>query len=93
MEPRLEAVGVAEGSDVAPCGDERGLDRVVGLIRVAQDAERDRHAAVADESGERVEGLDVATLRPIDERSLQPPLPSRCPRLGWSDWRVPWAID
>ena len=79
MQGDVEAFGVAQRSDVAPGGDQRGLDRIVGLIRVAEDPEGDRHARVANESGESVECLDVALHRPIHQGSLQPPLPSRVP--------------
>ena len=70
VEPGLEAIRVTERAELPPGRDERGLDGVRGEVGVAQDPTRDRHALVADRSGEGVEGLFVAPLRPIDERSL-----------------------
>ena len=37
MEPRLEALGIAQGADVAPCGDERLLGRILGRGLVVED--------------------------------------------------------
>src|SRR5688572_21763969 len=74
MEPRLEPIGVAKAPKVSPGGDERRLDRVVSTVRVAQDAEGDTHAAVADQPSQGVEGLDFPALRAFDERSIHPVL-------------------
>jgi hypothetical protein len=72
MEPRFEAIGITERPNLAPGGDERCLHRVLGLIGVPKDPTRDRHASVADHAGEGVEGLRVALLRAIHERSVHP---------------------
>ncbi len=48
MEPRLEAIEVAQGGKLPPHLDEGHLDGVLGEVRVAQDPMRDEDAAVAD---------------------------------------------
>ena len=46
MEPGLEALGIAQGADVAPCGDERLLGRILGRGLVVEDqASNDEEAA------------------------------------------------
>ena len=72
VEPGFEAVGVAQRPQLAPGRDERGLHRVLGQVGVAQDPTRDRHAPVADHARQGVEGLAVAPLRPVHERSVHP---------------------
>ena len=79
MEPGLEAVGIAKRSQLAPGDDERGLHRVLGQVGVAQDPARDRHAPIADHAGKGVEGLVVAPLRLVHERSMHPFSPSLRP--------------
>jgi hypothetical protein len=43
MEPGLEEIGIAQRSELAPGGDQRGLNGILGQICVAQDPYRDRH--------------------------------------------------
>ena len=76
MQPGFEAIGVAQRSELPPGEDERGLDRVLGQVGVAQDPERDRHAVVADRAGEGVEGLSVAPLSPGPRALGAPDSPS-----------------
>src|SRR4029079_1462431 len=37
VKPRLEEVGVPQGADFAPCGQQRRLNGVVGMVEVAKD--------------------------------------------------------
>jgi len=76
VEPRLEAVGVAEGRELLPCLDEGQLDRVLGEVGITQDPVRDEDAAVADDANQGAEGLLVAMPRLFDECS-QHSVPSR----------------
>jgi hypothetical protein len=88
MEPGLEPIGVAQRPELAPCGDERSLHRILGSIPVMQDATGDAHAAIADQPSQGVEGLDVALLRTIHERSMhQALLASRPVRVARSQGR------
>jgi hypothetical protein len=70
VEPGLEAFGIPQGPHLSPRHDERGLDGVLGEIGVAQDPVRNRQAPVADLAGEGIEGLSIALLRAVDERSM-----------------------
>jgi len=74
VQPRLEAVGVPQSTNLAPGGQQRSLDGVVGMVEVAQDSERDRHAPVAGHAGEGVEGLSIAPLRLSDQVCVHPSL-------------------
>ena len=76
VQPGFESVGVAKRSKLPPGGNERGLHRVVRSVGVAQDPKRDRHALVADQTSEGIEGLSVAPSRTFDERSCAPDSPS-----------------
>src|SRR5688500_10009744 len=76
MQPGFEEIRIAKRAQLAPGHDERGLHRILGPVAVAQDPGRDCHASVADRAGEGVEGLSVAPLRAIHERSMHPTLPS-----------------
>ena len=83
MEPGLEAIGIAQRSQLTPGRDERGLHGVLGQVGVAQDPTRDRHAPIADHAGQGVEGLAVAPLRAVHERSMHPS-PSLDDRSQWT---------
>jgi len=72
-----EAVRITQRPKLPPGRDESGLDGVLGQIGVAQDPIRDRHAPIAGRAGEGVEGLSVAPLGTIHERSLHPSLLAR----------------
>ena len=88
VEPRLEALGIPQGADLAPGGQQRGLDSVVRKVEIAQDPERDRHASVAGQASQGVEGLSIALLRLDDQCCVHPTLrpessrPSGCDRTG-----------
>ena len=85
VQPGLESVGVTQRPELTPGADERGLHRVVGPVGVTQDPERNSHAAIADHPGKGIEGLPIALLRTVDERSLHPTLPlSLSARMGGS---------
>ena len=70
----LEELGIPQGADLAPRGQQRGLDGVVGMVEVAQDPERDRHASVAGQTSQGVEGLSIALFRLDDQCCVHPPL-------------------
>jgi hypothetical protein len=63
VEPRLEAVGIPQRAEILPGGQQGRLDGVVSKVEVAEDPERDRHASVAGQTGERIEGLSIAASR------------------------------
>jgi hypothetical protein len=50
------------------------LDGVVSKVEVAQDPERDRHASVAGQAGERIEGLSIAELCLFHQLCVHPSL-------------------
>jgi hypothetical protein len=66
-QPRLEAVGVAEGGDVAPGQDERLLGRVVGPVAIGQDQPGDAEELVDREARKLAERLVIARHRPLDQ--------------------------
>ena len=78
-EPGIEAVGVAQAGQVAPAGDERLLDRVLGAIGVAQDEARHGEEPVDDARHDHVERLPVALGCSLHERSLHASLPPARP--------------
>ena len=69
-EPLVEAVGIAQAGQVAPAGDERLLDGVLGTIGVAQDEARHGEEPVDDARHDHVERLPVALGCSLHERSL-----------------------
>src|SRR6185369_12489619 len=77
MEPRFEAIGVAQRTQLPPGHDEGRLDGILGEVGVTQDPVRDPHAPVADLAGKGVEGLLVTLLRPINELSMHSYAPVR----------------
>ena len=79
MEPRLEAIGVAQRGKLPPHLDDGHLDRVLCEVGVAQDPMRDEDAAVSNHTNEGTEGLLVALFRLVHDRS-QHPLPPGCRR-------------
>ena len=76
MEPRLEAGRVAQGSELAPGRDQRGLDGVLRQVEIAEDPHRDRQASVADHARQGVERFRVAPLRLADQLVVHPSLHS-----------------
>ena len=83
MQPGRESIWVAKRSKIAPRGDQRALHGVVGLIDIAQDAKRDRHAFVADEPSQLVECFGIAAFRPVNECSAHRTLPIRRRSAGF----------
>ena len=77
LEPGLEGPGIAQRTKLPSRRDQRGLDRILGQVGIAQDPARDRHAPVADHAGKGVEGLSVAALCKINQCSLHPSLLAR----------------
>ena len=67
MEPRVEALRVAERREVAPGPDQRLLRRVLGSMRVAQDPVREPVAAVDAVGRQGRERLLVAAHRPLHQ--------------------------
>ena len=67
VEPGLEAVGITQGAELAPCGQQRLLDGIVSKVEVAQDPERDCHASVAGQAHQRIEGLSIASPRLVHQ--------------------------
>ena len=65
--PGVEPVRVAEGREVAPDRHEGLLDRILGGVRVAEDAARDEEHAAGRAASELLVGVPVAVLRPFDE--------------------------
>jgi len=74
MQPWLEELGVSQGADLAPGGQQRCLHGVVSKVEVAQDPERDRHASVAGQAGKGVEGLSIASLCLVHQLCVHPTL-------------------
>jgi nitroreductase len=76
-EPGLESIGVPEGRELAPGGDEGALQRVLGEVGVAQDPRRDRVHPVAGLADQPPERFAVAPHRPLDGVSHAWPPPCR----------------
>src|SRR5262245_60529576 len=76
MQPGVEAIGVAQGAQVAPGFDEGILDGVLRGIPVAKDPARDRVQAVVCGAREGIECLVVAPLCANDELGRH-----RCPSI------------
>jgi hypothetical protein len=72
VEPRIEALRIAEGRQLPPCGDERRLQGVLGQLAVAEDAVGDRHQAVAGAPRQGRERALIAVDRRLDECHLHP---------------------
>ena len=70
MQPRLEAIRIAEGRQAAPGADEALLDRVSRELRIPED-QAGRPVQPRDEpAGEHGEGVMIASHRSLDEFSL-----------------------
>ena len=70
MQPRFEPIGVSQRPKLLPRPDKRGLHGILSKVGVAQDPGRDRHATIADQTGQGVEGFLVTPPRPVHELSL-----------------------
>ena len=68
MQPRLEAVDVAQRPQLTPGSDERGLHGVFGQIEVAEDPRGDGHAAVPHTTRQRacILALDPSASRAVN---------------------------
>ena len=70
VEPRLEAIRIAEGGQVPPGADEALLDRVSRELGVPKDQAGRRVQPRDEHAGERGEGVMIASHRSLDEFSL-----------------------
>ena len=70
VHPRLEAVRVAELRQLAPRGDERVLEGVVGEVRVPEHPERDRVQPVGGLPDEGRKCVAIPAPRLLDEVSI-----------------------
>ena len=70
MQPRLEPIGVAEPSDVAPGGDERLLGGVLGRRFVVEDQPRDDQEPAGRDARQLTERVVIAAHRPLHEIPL-----------------------
>ena len=82
MQPGLEAVRVAESSNVTPGGDERLLGRVLGRRFVVQDQPRDDQEATDRDARQLTERVVIAAHRPLHEIPVH--RASACARPFWS---------
>src|SRR4029453_4166420 len=64
--PRLEAIGVPEPREVAPCKQEGLLDGILCPLDIAEDPDRDRKARVTCKVDELREGGGIAGHRTFD---------------------------
>ena len=69
-DPRVPGVGIAQGLEVLPCREQCVLDRVLGPIGVAEDEARQPEQSPGRGPHQLAEGVVVAGLRPLDERSI-----------------------
>ena len=47
MQPRIEAVGIAQSREVSPCMDERFLDRILGPRSITKNQHCDPEETIA----------------------------------------------
>ena len=67
VQPAVEPFDVAKARQLPPAPDEGFLDRILGLIAVAQDQARDREQAIDLARGELPERLPIPAPCPLDE--------------------------
>lgn len=70
MEPRVEPIRVSQRGQVTPGSDARLLDRVPRQVRVPEDQSGGSVQARDGGAGKHSEGVMIASLGPLDERSL-----------------------
>ena len=70
VQPRLEAIGIAQARQTAPGGKEPFLDRVSRELVVPEDQSGRRVQPRDERAGKRGEGVMIASPRPLDELSL-----------------------
>ena len=79
LEPGVEAVDVAERSQILPGANECLLDDVLGEPAVTQDQPCGAVEPVRSAGRQRRERVEVAALRPGDQIPLDPSASMRCP--------------
>jgi hypothetical protein len=78
IDPRIEAVRIAEPRQLAPGDHQRLLNGVLGSIDVAKDAIGDPEKPVTASSGQDAERIAVPALGLLDEIDVhRPPSPRR----------------
>ena len=70
VQPRLEAIGIAEGRQATPGSEKPVLDRVSRELVVPEDQAGCRVQPRDERAGKRGEGVMIASPRPLDELSL-----------------------
>ena len=70
VQPRLEAIGIAQAGQTAPGGKEPFLDRVSRELVVPEDQTGRRVQPRDERAGKRGKGVMIASPRPLDELSL-----------------------
>ena len=70
VQPRLEAIGIAEGWQAPPSGEEPILDRVSRELVVPEDQAGCRVQPRDERAGKRGKGIMIASPRALDELSL-----------------------
>ncbi len=70
VQPRLEAIGIAEGRQAPPGGEEPLLDRVSRELVVPEDQAGCRVQPRDERAGKHGKGVMIASPRPLDELSL-----------------------
>ena len=70
LEPRVEAVGIAQPADLPPRGHERVLGGVARVGFVAEDREREAVDGIHSGADDLLERIEVAVAGPVDERPV-----------------------
>ena len=73
--PRIEAIDLAQGGQVAPAAHQRLLGGVLRAVRVAQDQACDGVAPPDDAGRKDLEGIVIAAARPLDQLAVHGPSP------------------
>lgn len=82
VDPRIEALDVAETRQLSPGDHECLLDGILRQPEVAQDPVRDRQELITSRTCQAGERLFVSGSRSLDEGKLHPRLLIRCVRRG-----------
>jgi hypothetical protein len=70
VQPRVEAIDVAQAGQVPPAADERLLDGILCPVRVLEDESGRRVQPTARGASQHREGVMIAPARPLHEVSL-----------------------
>ena len=70
LEPRVEAIGLAQVPDLPPRGDERLLRGVAGIGLVAQDGEGQSVHGIGPGAHDLLERVEVAVAGPVGDRPV-----------------------